>query len=123
MIGEPCIVEVALNGMTTKAAHSDVLLYATLFGLPPTLPSLEAYLAMLDSTRLAWSVAVLGGDVVGCGLAALALERGGHIRVGLVDYAGPRAPSNVELVAGAAALITASDRRVATAAEARARLG
>ncbi|WP_028064082.1 3-keto-5-aminohexanoate cleavage protein [Solirubrobacter soli] len=93
------------------------------FGLPPTEPSLDAYLAMLDGAGRQWLVAVLGGDVVGCGLAALALARGGHVRVGLEDYAGPRSPSNVELVREAAALIAASGRRVATPAETRALLG
>src|SRR5262249_3382360 len=68
------------------------------FGLPPTRPGLEAYLSLLDGTGLPWSVAVLGGDVIASGLARLALERGGHLRVGLEDYAGPRAPTNEELV-------------------------
>ena len=93
------------------------------FGLPPTEPSLDAYLAMLDGSGLQWLVAVLGGDVVGCGLAALALERGGHIRVGLEDHAGARTPSNVELVQEAAEAVAASGRRVVTAAETRALLG
>ena len=93
------------------------------FGLPPTEASLDAYLAMLEGSGLPWLVAVLGGDVIGCGLARLALERGGHLRVGLEDYAGERTPSNVELVEEAAALIERSGRRVATAREARALLG
>ncbi len=88
------------------------------FGLPPTLPSLEAYLAMLDGTGLSWSVAVLGGDVVGCGLARLALERGGHLRVGLEDYAGPRQPTNTELIQEAIALADSVGRLIATPAEA-----
>jgi uncharacterized protein (DUF849 family) len=96
---------------------------ALLFGLPPTEPSLDAYLAMLDGTGLPWSVAVLGGDVVGCGLAALAVARGGHLRVGLEDYAGDRTPTNAELVEEAAELVTAGGRRVATPAETRALLG
>lgn len=91
---------------------------ASPFGLPPTLPSLEAYLAMLDGTGLPWSVAVLGGDVIECGLARLALERGGHVRVGLEDYAGPRQPTNVELVTGLAALCSELGRPVASCAEA-----
>lgn len=74
------------------------------FGLPPSLPSLEAYLAMLEPTGLPWSVAVVGGDVMDSGLARLALERGGHVRVGLEDYAGSRRPNNEELVQEAAAL-------------------
>ena len=88
------------------------------FGLPPTLPSLEAYLAMLHGTGLPWSVAVLGGDVIECGLARLALERGGHVRVGLEDYAGPRQPTNVELVAELVGLCAQVGRPVATCAEA-----
>ncbi len=91
---------------------------ASPFGLPPTLPSLEAYLAMLDGSGLPWSVAVLGGDVAGCGLARLALERGGHVRVGLEDHAGLRHPSNVELVNELASLCADMGRPVATCAEA-----
>jgi 3-keto-5-aminohexanoate cleavage enzyme len=93
------------------------------FGLPPTRASLNAYLAMLEGTGLPWSVAVLGGDVVGCGLAEHALERGGHVRVGLEDYAGERKPSNVELVERVAGLIERSGRRVATPRETEALLG
>ena len=93
------------------------------WGLPPTRPSLDAYLAMLDGTGLPWSVAVLGGDVVGCGLAEYALEQGGHLRVGLEDYAGHRHPSNIELVSEAVALCGAVGRPVATCANAAALLG
>lgn len=91
---------------------------ASLFGLPPTLPSLEAYLAMLEGTGLPWSVAVLGGDVVGCGLARLALERGGHVRVGLEDYTGSRQPTNVELVTELTRLCAGIGRPIASCAEA-----
>src|SRR6185437_15919956 len=56
---------------------------------------LEAYLELLEPSGLPWSVAVLGGDVVGCGLAELAIRRGGHVRVGLEDYAGPGEPSTL----------------------------
>jgi uncharacterized protein (DUF849 family) len=41
-----------------------------------------------DGTALPWPVAVLGGDVVGCGLARAAIENGDHVRVVLEDYAG-----------------------------------
>ena len=46
-------------------------------------------------------MAVLGGDVVECGLAELAIRRGGHVRVGLEDYAGPGEPSNLDLLRAA----------------------
>jgi hypothetical protein len=51
--------------------------------LPPTRAALDAYLEMLDGASLPWAVAVIGGDVIASGLARLALERGGHLRVGL----------------------------------------
>src|SRR5213083_1508477 len=93
------------------------------FGLPPSAPSLEAYLALLEGCDLPWSVAVLGGDVIASGLARLALERGGHLRVGLEDHAGRRRPTNEELVREAAALVRATGRRVATCEEAARILG
>jgi uncharacterized protein (DUF849 family) len=93
------------------------------FGLPPTATSLEAYLAMLDGSGLPWSVAVLGGDLVASGLARLALARGGHLHVGLEDYAGPRTPTNVELVREAARAAAEVGRPVATCAEAAVVLG
>ncbi len=93
------------------------------FGLPPTIASLDAYLAMLDGTGLPWLVAVLGGDVIDSGLAQAALDRGGHLRVGLEDYAGSRSPSNLELVGEVAQLIDASGRTVATAEQTHQILG
>jgi len=67
---------------------------------------------------LPWSVAVLGGDVFEHGLARAALERGGHLRVGLEDFAGARTPTNADLVAEAARLCAALGRPLATPAEA-----
>jgi 3-keto-5-aminohexanoate cleavage enzyme len=84
------------------------------FGLPPTPTALAAYLEMLDGSGLPWAVAVIGGDVVGCGLARAALERGGHVRVGLEDHAGPRRPANVELVREVVALAREVGRPIAT---------
>src|SRR5438093_643572 len=80
------------------------------FGLPPTRASLEAYLAMLDGVALPWSVAVVGGDLLASEVARLALEHGGHLRVGLEDYAGPGTPTNEELVRAAAALAREAGR-------------
>ena len=54
------------------------------------------------------------------GLARLALERGGHLRVGLEDFAGARRPSNAELVREAVELAAAVGRPVASCAEAAA---
>jgi len=93
------------------------------FGLPPTRRALDAYLELLDGSRLPWAVAVLGGDVVESGMARLALERGGHVRVGLEDYAGNRRPGNAELVAEVVRLAREIGRPVATSAAAAALLG
>ena len=93
------------------------------FGLPPTRIGLEAYLAMLEGSGLPWAVAVIGGDVLASGVARLALERGGHLRVGLEDYAGTRVPTNEELVREAVALAGEVGRPVATPGEAARILG
>ena len=93
-----------------------------LFGLPPTRASLDVYLAMLEGTGLPWLVAVLGGDVTE-GLARLAIEKGGHVRVGLEDYGGPRQPRNEELVQEVASLAGDAGRPVATPQQAAGILG
>ncbi|HXQ21809.1 MAG TPA: 3-keto-5-aminohexanoate cleavage protein [Candidatus Acidoferrales bacterium] len=87
------------------------------FGLPPNAAGLDAYLAMLEGSGLPWMVGVLGGDVSAT-LAALAIERGGHVRVGLEDYAGPRQPTNETLVAEIARLARNCGRPIATPAQA-----
>lgn len=84
------------------------------FGLPPTTTSLDAYLALLDGCDLPWAVSVVGGDLLGSDIARLALERGGHLHLGLEFYAGDRTPTNVELVTEAVALCRDVGRPVAT---------
>ncbi len=91
-----------------------------LFGLPPTVASLEAYLQLLEGTSLPWLVSAFGDDVVRCGLAEAALQRGGHIQVGLEPFVGNRQPTNLQLVEEAAALAARVGRPVATPTEARA---
>ena len=71
------------------------------FGFPPT------GRASTPTSRCSTAAACRGSSRSGrrrrrCGLGARALERGGHVRVGLEDHAGPRTPSNVELVEEAA---------------------
>jgi uncharacterized protein (DUF849 family) len=90
---------------------------ATPFGLPPTAASLDAYLAMLAGTGLPWMVGVIGGDVSST-LAELAIERGGHVRVGLEDYGGSKQPRNEELVDGVVGMARKRGRPIATPAEA-----
>ena len=88
------------------------------FGLPPTVRALDAYCELLDGCDVAWSVAVIGGDLLASPVARLALERGAHLHVGLEDFAGDRAPSNEELVREAVALCAEVGRPVATCDEA-----
>lgn len=87
------------------------------FGLPPTAASVDVYRSMLDGAGLPWMVGVIGGDCAST-VAEHAIVHGGHVRVGLEDYAGPRRPTNVELVTEIVALARKHGRRVATAAEA-----
>jgi 3-keto-5-aminohexanoate cleavage enzyme len=90
-----------------------------LFGLPGTPSGLAAYLDMLDGTGLAWMVAEYGGDITASGIAALVIEKGGHVRVGLEDHhAAARQARNEELVAEVAALCRAAGRPPATVEEA-----
>ena len=93
------------------------------FGLPPTRVALEAYRSLLEGSHVPWAAAVLAGDVIESGMARWALEAGGHLRVGLEDYAGPDRPSNVELVEQAARLCAELGRPLATRAQAAAILG
>lgn len=89
-----------------------------LCGLPNTPSALDAYLAMLGDSRMSWAVSVVSGDVFERGVARHALERGGHLRVGLEDYAGPDAPCNEELVRRAVELAGEIGRPVASPKEA-----
>jgi 3-keto-5-aminohexanoate cleavage enzyme len=90
------------------------------FGLPPTAAALDAYLELLEGCDLPWAVSAVGGDVVATDVAALALERGGHLHLGLEFYGGPRTPTNVELITEAVELCAKAGRPVATPDEAAA---
>ena len=94
------------------------------FGLPPTEHALLAYLDMIGDTGIPWSVSVWGGDLMQTPVARLALERGGHLHVGLEEHFDPaRKPTNVELIDEAVALCNSVGRPVASCAQAAARLG
>jgi uncharacterized protein (DUF849 family) len=94
------------------------------FGLLPTKKGLDGYLDMIGDSGLDWSVAVPGGDVAATGLARLAIERGGHVRVGLEDYAGDRvAPTNRALIEEVVQVARDCGRPVADCATAAAIIG
>jgi uncharacterized protein (DUF849 family) len=85
--------------------------------------ALLAYLDMLEGTKLPWSVSVWGGDLIETPVAALALEAGGHLHVGLEEHTGDRMPTNAELVAEAVALADQARRPVADCVTAAQLLG
>ncbi len=94
------------------------------FGLAPTEHGLLAYLEMLEGSGLPWSVSVWGGDLLETPIARLALERGGHLHVGLEEHFHPeRKPTNEELVREASDLIAEVGRPLATRVETAALLG
>lgn len=93
------------------------------FGLPPTAASLDAYLGMLGEWDTPWSVSSFGDDCVGCGLAEAAIQRGGHVQVGLEPYSGDRKPTNVQLVTEVVELAARYERPPATPAQAAQMLG
>ncbi|WP_157892111.1 MULTISPECIES: 3-keto-5-aminohexanoate cleavage protein [Frankia] len=90
------------------------------FGLPPTRQSLDMYLSMMAGSTLPWVVSIQGGVLLESELARYALERGGHLRVGIEDMAGLNPMTNRETVEAAAALAAEVGRPVATGAEAKA---
>jgi 3-keto-5-aminohexanoate cleavage enzyme len=83
------------------------------FSLNPTRKAFDAYVEMMEGSGLSWSVAIPGGDVAASGIARMAIEQGGHVRVGLEDHAAGRKPTNAELVAEVVALARQLGRPVA----------
>ena len=96
----------AMGGVRTPAVN---------FGLYPTKAALDIYLSMLDGVDLPWIVSVQGGVLLDTPVARYALERGGHLRVGVEDTAGATEMTNAETVQAAAALAAAVGRPVARA--------
>lgn len=92
-------------------------------GHPATAEGLRAFLDHMPRRRLHWSVCCKEGNLLP--LAMEAIARGGHVAIGIGDYAYPHlgAPTNAELVAEVVALARQAGREVATPAEARAMLG
>lgn len=92
------------------------------FGFPPAPYALEAYLELLgrEAPGAPWMVAGLSVDVLP--LVAAAIERGGHVRVGLEDAPHGSRRSNVEWTRAARRAIEAAGGRLASSAEVRAAL-
>ena len=94
---------------------------APTYSAPPIPEALEMYLAMLGDVELPWAVAVLGGGLLETPVARMALERGGHLRIGLEDHMD--AQSNVSEVEKAKLLCAELGRPLATPAETETILG
>lgn len=90
------------------------------FSAPPIVEALDLYCAMLGDADLPWASTVLGGSILDTPIARLTVERGGHLRVGLEDFA--LGPGNVDQVQAAVALVESAGRSVATCSQARAML-
>jgi uncharacterized protein (DUF849 family) len=94
----------AMGGVRTPAVN---------FGLYPTKAALDVYLSMLDGVDIPWIVSVQGGVLLDTPVAQYALERGGHLRVGVEDTAGATEMTNAETVQAAVDLAAAVGRPVA----------
>jgi len=68
-------------------------------------------------------VSAIGDDLLRTPVARLAVEAGGHLKIGLEDHSGDRRPSNEQLVEEAAALAAEVGRPVATCVQAAGILG
>jgi 3-keto-5-aminohexanoate cleavage enzyme len=88
------------------------------FGLRPTKAALDIYLSMMEGCEMPWIVSVMGDVLLDTPIARCALERGGHLRVGVEDTAGMTEMSNRETVEAAIAVANEVGRPVASGAEA-----
>jgi uncharacterized protein (DUF849 family) len=89
------------------------------FGFPPAEYALDAYLQLLgrEAPAAPWMVAGLGVDVLP--LAAAAVARGGHLRVGLEDAPLGSERSNLDWVKAGRAAIERARGSLASPAEVR----
>ena len=113
-------------GIFTEPLYCEVVLTADwlLSGHPGTVKGMQAMLDFMPARQnWQWAVMCGGGNLLP--LVAAALERGGHISIGLGDYAYPELgqPSNAQLVARVAQIAREVGREVATPREAREILG
>jgi uncharacterized protein (DUF849 family) len=92
------------------------------FGFPPAEYALDAYLQLLaeEAPGAPWMVAGLAVDILS--LAAAAVRRGGHVRVGLEDAPLGSVHSNLEWVRAGRDAIERAGGTLASAADVRAAL-
>ena len=95
-------------------------------GHPGTRRGLDALLDFLpESAECVWAVGCYGGSLLD--IAEYAIERGGHVALGLGDFAYPELgsgePRNAEVIEAVAEIARRKGRALATPDEARAALG
>jgi uncharacterized protein (DUF849 family) len=132
----PCLVAWAIPFLRTIDAMLEmgrldepayVLLYHSEGGLlgahPATAAGLRAYLDCLPPRNVHWTVGCKGGNLFA--LATTAIQMGGHVSIGIGDYAYPElgCPSNAELVREVVKLAKVLGRKVATPEDTREILG
>jgi 3-keto-5-aminohexanoate cleavage enzyme len=84
------------------------------FGLPPTPAALQAYLDLLGDSGLPWTVSAWGSDLLKTELPRLAIEKGGHVQIGLESHFDPvDKPTNEEQVQRVVELAESIGRPVA----------
>ena len=93
------------------------------FGFPPERYGLDAFLQLLanEAPHAPWMIAGLDVDITP--LIPYAVERGGHVRVGLEDAPFGARKTNVQLVEEAARLIRSVGKEPASTAEIRRAFG
>jgi 3-keto-5-aminohexanoate cleavage enzyme len=114
------------SGLFERPLYAGIVLSeAGLFaGNPGTVRGLQAMADFIPAhLRMHWSVMCVGGNLFP--LVGATLERGGHIAIGLGDYAYPEigTPRNAELVERVAEMARQIGREIATPSEARKMLG
>lgn len=128
----PCLVAWGIPFLRTVDAMLEmgrlddpayILLYHSEGGLlgahPATAAGLRAYLDCLPRRNLHWTVGCKGGNLFA--LAATAIQTGGHVAIGIGDYAYPEmgCPTNAELVREVVRLAKILGREIATPEETR----
>ena len=93
------------------------------FGFPPERYGLDAFLQLLanEAPHAPWMIAGLDVDITP--LIPYAIERGGHVRVGLEDAPFGARKTNVQLVEEAVGLIRSAGKEPASSKEIRRALG
>ena len=101
-------------GLKTKPIYRFMFSDEFAWGYPPTIQGLEAHLAQyaLQDCAAYWMIAGLGVDIRP--LIAAAVQRGGHVRVGLEDAPWGTSIDNIGWTRQACALIRQHDAELAT---------